>query len=454
MKKIILFIIIVVALLPLIGNKLIQSTLDENIKMITSNGIEVKHTQIDSNYLSTSVHYEFMVKDSDKFMIYLNQYADKQIPSYINMMLLGMHVGLDLSYSNILFNNSVEVDIYPLSLAKKTAIDLEKEDKEFYEYITNFLKIKGLLYHINYNVSSENFDGYIKDIDEEYTFKDGTNTQVIMNNMLFTGSGSLTHPNKMDSTLKRIVIKSTDDAGKLDLLVEDVKSSSIFKTKTTYSTQVSVANLDLITEAPEDAKVYLKDLSLAVSSDTQSDKAHFSSHSSFKELIFDMSTSDIELFGFNYSVSLKDIDKKSFEELSRLLPKVQNDSSKELQDKISKLLLDIITKGFTIDLKDMSLDKISKDSKKAVDAFSLKALLNVKQDPKLVNKIKVRTSQIIKNTNFDAYIKISKDFFKMMNKEVPVSMIAGGFAKELKNDYIFDIKFKDSKLNVNGKAIK
>jgi len=454
MKKILLLVVIIAAILPLIGNKLIQSTLDEKIKLLSSNGVEVEKTTLNSGYFTTNMHYEFIVKDSKKYITYMNQYADKQIPAYVDMMIEGMQVGLDLEYSNILFNDSVQIDIYPLSLSNKTAIDLQKDDKEFYEYITNFLKIKGLLYHINYNISSENFDGYIKDIDEEHIFQDGTHTKVIINNMIFSGSGSLFHPNKMDTTLQKIIIKSINDKETLDLVVQNVKSSSVFKTKTTYSTTASVDKLDLKTKASDEAEVHLKELSLALSSDTESDKAHFSSKSSFKELTFDTSTSDLALFDFNYFVNLKDIDKKSFEELSVLLPKLQNNPSKELQEKISNLLFAIIAKGFVLDLKDISLGKISRDSKKAVDAFSLKALLTIKEDAKLINKTKIRPSQITKNTDLEALMKISKNFFKMMNKEIPLSMIAGGFAKEVKNDYVFDIKFKNSKLIVNGKAIK
>ena len=52
MKKVILLIVIaVIALLPLIGNKVIQSTLDEKVKILTSNGVEVKASTQDASYL-------------------------------------------------------------------------------------------------------------------------------------------------------------------------------------------------------------------------------------------------------------------------------------------------------------------------------------------------------------------------------------------------------------------
>lgn len=455
MKKVILLIVIaVIALLPLIGNKVIQSTLDDKVNLLTANGVEVKSSTTDSSYLTTSMHYEFVVGDSDKFITYLNQYADQQIPSYVDMMLEGMRVGMDLSYSNILFSNAVEIDIYPLTLADKSVIDLQKKDKEFYEYISNFLKIKGLLYHVNYNLGSENFDGYIKDIDEKYTFKDGTDTKIIMNKMIFNGTGSLFHPSQMDSSLEKIVIKSIGKKEILNLLAEGISSSATFKTKSNYSTTASVKNIDLLTSGLDSAEMHLKDLNFDLSADTQATKAQFAGNSSFKELTFKTVRSDISLFDFNYKVVLKDVDKDAFEELKDLISKAKTNLSPELQSKISKSMFNIIAKGFVLDLKDISIDKISKNSVSATDAFSIKALLTVKPDVNVVKNMNTRPKEFIKNITLDSLMKISKDFFKMMNKEVPLSMIAGGFAKEVGNDYVFDIKFKDSKLNVNGKEIK
>ncbi len=446
MKKIILLIVIaIIALLPLIGNKVIESAIDEKVKAVSANGVKVQNSSTDSGYFSTSKHYEFVIGDSDKLISYLNQYSDKQIPAYISLMLKGMHIGLDMSYSNMLFNDSVELDIYPLSLADKAAMDLEKEDKDLYKYITNFLKIKGLLYHLNYNLSSEDFNGYIKDIDEEYTSKDGTKTKLLMKNIIYSGNGSLMHPSQMDSTLQKIVIQSVNKKEAFDLVVENVTSSSNFKTKTTYFSKANIEKVEFKTHNKESAEVYLNDLKFALDADTQSSKAKFSSKSSFKELSFKTSKENISLYDFNYDVNLKEINKEGFEELSGLLEKARTEVTPELQMKISNTMFAILLNGLVLDVKDISLGKVSKGSLKSVDAFSINALATLKAGSK---------QELVKNISLDAFVKISKDFFKMMNKELPASMIAGGFAKELGKDYVFDIKFKDSKLTVNGKDIK
>jgi hypothetical protein len=354
----------------------------------------------------------------------------------------------------MLFNDSMEIDIYPLTLSDKSTKDLQKEDKEFYKYISNFLKIKGLLYHLDYNLGSESFDGYIKDIDEEYTFKDATNTKLTMSGMVFNGKGSLFHPSKINSTLDKMVVKSVGKTESLDLVIEDIQTSSTFKTKTTYTSEASVKNMEFKTQGLEKAEMNIKGIAFNVGADTQSEKAKFTATSSFEELSFKTVTSNISLYNFNYDVAIKDVDKDGFEEFAALLSKAQTNLTPELQEKVSKSMFHILSKGLIIDLKDISVKKVAKDSQKAVDAFSFNALLNVKPDANMLKNINTNPAEVIKNIKLDALMKISKDFFVMMNKEIPMSMLAGGFAKELGNDYVFDIKFKDSKLSVNGKEIK
>ena len=456
MKKIkilLLVIVIAVVVLPLVGNKVIENVLEEKVSILTSNGIEIKKTSSDSSYFSTNKHYEFAVNDSKKFTTYLNQYNNKQLPSYVDMMLQGMVVGFDLTYSNVLFSDTVKLDIYPITLSDEMTKNLKKGDKDFYKFITDFVKIKGLLYHVNYDLGSEDFNGYIKDIDEEYISKDSSKIKLLLKNMNYSGNGSLIHPYIIDSSIEKILVISNTKNEKLNFNVENVKATSNFKTKTTYSTLASISILELDTqELQNSSHVLLSDAKFDLSTDTQGEKAKFNSKTFFKKLVLKTSASDLIIKGFNYDISLKDIDKNVFEELSRLLEEAQTDLSQDLQLKISNSMITLFSKGLHLDIKDVSIDKLSKDNSAEVDAFSFRASLDIDADDKLLKAPKA--TAFMKNIKLDALIKISKDFFKMMNQELPVSMLASGFAKEVKNDYVFDIKFQDSKLKVNGKVIR
>ena len=67
MKKIGIFILVAVlvaAALPIIGNKLIENSLDDRLTTLSSYGLEVSKAETDSSYLSTKKHFEFLLKDS------------------------------------------------------------------------------------------------------------------------------------------------------------------------------------------------------------------------------------------------------------------------------------------------------------------------------------------------------------------------------------------------------
>ena len=120
MKKIIIaFVIIIFALLllPILGNELVKNTLNEKIELLKSKGIKVETTYEKEKYLTSSRHYEFILSDADKFLNYLTQLSNKELPEYAPALLVGSKIGMDLKYSNIPFFKDVSVDVYPMSIS-------------------------------------------------------------------------------------------------------------------------------------------------------------------------------------------------------------------------------------------------------------------------------------------------------------------------------------------------
>ncbi len=193
MKKIIISILLVLgaAALPIIGQKITQAELDSKIDELKTYGLEVKNPSIDSSYLNTSNHYEFALKDSEKFLNYLSQMSGDKLPSYTKSLLDGTVVGADIKYSNIAFASDMEIEIYPLALPKQTAADLKKNDANLFKFIDGLLDDKALLYHINYNLGSKDFDGYVKDIDKSYTDASAKSVNFKISGLTYIGNGSL-----------------------------------------------------------------------------------------------------------------------------------------------------------------------------------------------------------------------------------------------------------------------
>ena len=457
MKKILIGLLVIVGavvILPLIGNKVVENKLNTQIEVLSSNGVKVVNTSSQSSYFDSAKHYEFMLEDGDKFVAYINQFSDNQIPSYVNMMLEGMIIGMDIEYSNILFNSDVKIDIYPLTLSNETASNVKKNDTEFYQYITKFLKIKGLLYHINYDMSSNDFSGYLKDINEEYTFKDSTVTKLVLTNMTYDGSGSLLHPDEVNSKIDKIVLFSTKQNEELEFSVNNIKASSVFKSQTTYKSSANVQDIIFKLKGLEEAIIEVKDIDIDLAANTEGAKASFSMKSSIDKFDIKSNTSNIVLDKLNYEVDLKDIDKDSFEEMRVLISKSNTMNEPALQDKIQKSMIKLLSKGLVLDIKDISIDKISLDDKKDVDAFDFNAHLEIKEDPDFLKNVNTNPKAFLQNITLDSKLRASKDFFTVINQKLPLTTMAGGFAKEVGNDYVFELKFENSKLSVNGKVLQ
>jgi len=455
MKKIIISILLVLgaAALPIIGQKITQAELDSKIDELKTYGLEVKNPSIDSSYLNTSNHYEFALKDSEKFLNYLSQMSGDKLPSYTKSLLDGTVVGADIKYSNIAFASDMEIEIYPLALPKQTAADLKKNDANLFKFIDGLLDDKALLYHINYNLGSKDFDGYVKDIDKSYTDASAKSVNFKISGLTYIGNGSLFKPQMLKSNLDEITISVTDKDEKVSFILKKLKVNTDFKTLTTYSSQVNLKSMKVDVEGISQFHTSLDNLNFNLAADTQGNKAFFDTKTSVKEFTMSSKDGDIVLKKFNYEVNLKDIDKDSFEELRVLVSKIDTMNEIKLQKEIQTTLAKLFSKGLVLDLKDLSIDEIEIYNNKKSKGFSLKSNIVLKADKDFEKKLKTFPAKLANNLSIDTVFKISKSMFELVNKEAPISEMASKFAKEEGDKLVFEIKFIDSKLTVNGKKI-
>jgi len=456
MKKIIIGLVIalaVIIILPIIGNSVATELIDTKINELKSNGLEVTKTSTDSSYFSTSKHYEIILKNADKFTTYLTNYTDKQIPANISMMIEGMVVGFDIKYDNFLFSDELEMEVYPLSLSTQATIELKKNNEDFYKYMAGFLGDKGLLYHIDYSVSSENFKGFVKDIDIKYSFKDATAVRVELKSMNFSGKGSLASPNNIKSSIAKMILHSTQKNDELEFVINGLSTSSNLKTLSTYKTSASIDDMKFKINAVYKTDIQANNIKMDFSADTEAKKAKFFSSSAIDRLSINSKVTNIILDNFKYDMGLTGVDKDAFEEFRTLMSKAQTSMNSALQAKIEKSMISMFSKGLKLNIKELSLKKVALNNQKSVEAFNFNALLNLEEDINMLNNINTNPMQMAKNIDLKSKLTLSKEFFKLLNKQVPLSAIATNFAKEVGDDYVFDLKFENSKLSVNGKKL-
>lgn len=378
MKKIIIFILILItilAALPIVGNKIIEKTLDQKIIRLESKGIEVLKKEQNSGYLNTSRHYEF-IDNGNKY-------------------------GIDLKYSNLPFTEDVTLDLYPLSVSKNILEDLKAKDKGFAQYLEKFLKNKGILYHMNYNLMSAEFDGFVKDIDESYIMKNNSKLVVKVLGTKFKGKGDLRSPSTLQTSSKKI-----------NLEVQDAKDM--------MAIDISNAHLD-------------------ANSNFNDEKAQVYSRFYFDDLFLKSNNEELNATSFNYDINISNIDKQAYKEFI---------ASKQSKQTLYKLL----SKGIDIDINNLSL-KNAHLNQENLQGFKISSDMKLEEDKNLGLKMNISPLLVLPSLEIDFKSKISK---KMLDKIIKDSLIPNIIVKyqtSTGDDIVFDVSYLQGVLIVNGKTI-
>ena len=458
MKKSYLFIaglVLAVAILPLVGNKYVQSHIEDRVSTLNTFGLGVQEHTTDSSYLSSKQHYEFLLQDSDKFLEYLSQYSDKQIPSYVNAALDGILVGVDVEYSNIPFTKAISIDIYPLALSPKISEGIKEDDLNFYTYLEKFLESKGVLYHINYNIVSKDFDGYLKDLNENYTLKDGTKYNLKLEKAVYAGHGDLIAPSDLSSSVKSMDIKIEKDNTKVVFTLAELESSYSFNSNLTYLSSIKIDSLEVVINGEKDNVIFdTKDLKVNVSSNDQGDKAELNTKASVESLKFKTNKLNVVAKDFAYDMAVNEIDKNLLQKIQTLISKSNISPSNQLNKEITDTAIELFSKGLKLKIAQWSLKEIILNDTQNLGGLDIKMDILVKEDPLLASKIKNSPMQVAQNIDMILKMKISKLIFSNIIANQPMAGALGIYMKEEGKNLIFDLTYQKGELKLNGKALR
>jgi len=457
MKRIVIaltFIAVVILAIPFIGNQFAQETIEQRIELLSSYGVEVSDAKTDASYLSTQKYYKFRVADEKKFVNYLNQFSTDQLPPYVNAMVKGVEIGVDLKYSNLPLSDNIVIDIYPLTLSIEMMEGLQKEEPKFYEYLKEFLESKGVLYHLNYNIVKSSFDGYIKDINESYTLEDKSQIEFTLRDALYHGTGELIAPTSIASTIDSIKLSLIKSSQKIIFDLDGFSSNSIFESQNTYSSDADLKKLSLVVASPRDIFMFnAASLSMNLASKTQGNYAELFTKSSLEKFNIKSKDFDINATNLSYDVSVSGIDKDKLEELRLLLSNSSGVAKANLNKKIESTTVELLSKGLNLDISDFSIEDINYSTEN-LKGFSINSTLKLKADPNLAKKIGNSQMQLLQGVDIDLNLKISKPIFRLITELNPMAFMVKSYAKEDGDSLLFNISFINSELKVNGKALR
>ncbi len=424
MKKISIFIsltILLLALLPLIGNSLVQTILETKIEALKSKGVEVTQLSSDSSYISTFNHYE----------IKSNNLAENTL------------FGVDIEYSNIPFSKDILIDVYPISLSNSVMNELKSRDKEFSLYLANLLKSRALLFHYNYNLISKDFSGYIKDINEKQSLKNGQEIIFTLTNAHYYGRGDIASPELFSANISSLYISSVDKDEKLYFKMSDFINNSKFESASSYKADIQASAFELKIESlNETLNLDADTIKLTQLSSTKESKAYLYSKFSSQDLKIKLENILFNTKDFKSEIALEELDKDSLE-LFRVSSK--ND--------IQSSLIELLSKGIILNIKEFSTKKIILNNTQDLDGFNIQSTLRLKEDSAFATKINYMPLLLAQSIDTDLRVKVSNKIFLKMIEIYPMLTLIKSYSKDEGSSLLYDVSYKNGNLKVNGKKV-
>jgi len=215
-----------VAVSPIIGNGLVESYIEDEIKSAKQKGITLEFKNETPGYLYTSRQYEFILTDVDAFASYLTEYGAGLLPPYTDELLKSIVFRLDMRYNNIPFLEPISIDIYPMYLSNSMMDRFDGSNNVFFKNFRQFIRRQGLLYHLDYNLLSEDYSGEIKNVDYKERDFDGSNILLTLHNAVFNGSGSFKAPKSLEADIEKMMLKTSDASKEIEVQVNKFSSQS------------------------------------------------------------------------------------------------------------------------------------------------------------------------------------------------------------------------------------
>lgn len=439
MKKILFAIIALFVLIVIyyetIGSKQvvkeIKREVNKEIVQLKSSGFLIENREIKGD----REHLIIDFNDTDRIAEYLkNEHND--ITKEDMAILKGMKIGVDMHY-NPNAKDAIAMDIYPIKLPNIFYENIiSSEDKKSLKTIEDFIEKKGLLIHINIDKFLSTFNGYIKDIDSDFKLKGAK----------FNGDIDDNRVAKINQTIEQISFSAPKE---LNSKVVDLKISI---TNPMSKNRDSATNYTIKSVEINDKIDSIKIENIRGSSkDTKRGKLINSrAEVNIDSIQFRDSMESLTLKDINSIVKVNNIDMEAFSNLNSILSEDLNE--KEKIEKITPIIQEILSSNISIDIPNVSIDKIIKD-KKSIDGFKFKAFAKI--DKSLdIKVIKNNIEKLVEFINVKINIEASNDFVNLLSDDqraVVLMMLLQPIEKNGKKYY--DIEFNRGSLKINGKPI-
>lgn len=417
----------------------LKAEVNRELQTLESQGFLIEDREVSES----KEHFEIVFDDTEKITDYLNAQG-AALTEEESASLKGMKVGVDLAYLQDAYS-AISFDLYPTILPDTfTQGELTDEEKNRLAKINRLLQAKTFLLHMDINKMLDGFKGYLKDIDETFG-EPGEEVTMQMRAMHFEGEIDGQQVSSVDQRLESFLIKAEEV---LSIELTGIKSSYRLTGSTRYDVTAgySVEKLSFNETMMQGMRSITID-HIEANTTTVISKNLAESELSTKietiETIEENRTNKVTDLALNIKISNLDIN--AFEALQ------QTDPAEE--EKIDKIVQEIISKGVSIELPNLSVERLY-TQRKEMDGFALNAKVDIDKNLDL-SVLQANPMVGISAIKADLTLSLSETVHTFLSQQ-PQALIAMMMfqPKEENGHKIYQIKLENGVLTVNGVAMQ
>ncbi len=406
------------------SQKLVADEINTQLATLQTHGFVIEDRIKDSN----GEHFVISLADMHKFSKLLPEY-EAVLLAEDKSALKEYKLGVDLTSSG----SDLSVAIYPVSFPTK---ELSIEDKE---RVDRYIKEKTLTLNLDYNSVTNNFDGTLKDINEQ--IKNDIGVKLI--GLAFDGNFN-DDKIALNYQLNEFkVAESKKSIVELTGLLSEGTYEGL-----NYYVSNGTTNIDnFLVNIPDGLdSVKFSDIKLNVNSEIKNDlfESRLSMITKTVDATIKNDTYALDTFTFDYG--MKNINLEAFETLVTALDQQNpNFDSPEVKKSVEA----IFANGLVFDVYKFGIENITHNGE-TLKGFSLQTNLELDNNPDIIQTIQTAPMQALSSVELNSKIEISDEIFSKAIKD-PRAMMAMMVQPKQENGYkVYDIELKDSKLEVNG----
>ena len=410
----------------------LQKAVNLQLTDMQTNGFTVLDRQIKNE----SEHFVIQINDPKKAAQFLKQ-KGIQVTVEEAKELTGVQIGTDVTY----LKDMITLEVYPLTLPTylTTAFTTEN-DKKVLAQLTDMIKKKTFLMHVDIIHSTTTFEGYIKDINEQ--IEGEKEVKLILQGLRF--SGDIKHEK---------IVKYTQAFETLHLYMSDMLNRTISGyqshyalTGTTaydYMTDYSIEKIEIDEEA--EGALLAETIVLHSTSTVKDGLATEMLKTKINNLELLFEKEKFAMHALNMDMHISNIDVNTLGKLQKIDP----NKEKEFNAQLETLASDKIH----LEIPMLSVDKVTLHGKEMY-GFTLNATLELDESLDIY-RLGMKPKHALEQIDGDIHLSFSKEILTKL-KEDPEFMI--GYMmyrpKRSEEQRIYDINIMDGSVKINGKLLE